>query len=240
MGVDGVANLRQLVRITGVAENLKNGDVNGKQSLGGIAGVALLPKKKPCGAFCFTGMAFIGLLEFGHEFVRGFWAGGQEANVFRVSRRSPDFERFADWLLISSRLPAGFTFHAIFGAAKVAELGGDFPQSGQVKFRVAGKFGQVVRPAIGGKERSVVLRCGAKHGREIGMIPGKISLCRAVVRHGDEECPAVRAIVRQPADDDVGRRQRLQPAQGFQRFVCESRAEGIGQVRQRRRDERLM
>ena len=51
MCVDGIADFGQLIRVAGVAEDLKYGDVNRKKSFGSFAGIALLAEEKTRGAF---------------------------------------------------------------------------------------------------------------------------------------------------------------------------------------------
>lgn len=196
VGVDGIADFGELVGVAGVAEDLENGDVNGKQSFGGIAGVALLLEEKAGGAFGFAGMALMRLLELGHEFVSGFGAGSQKKGVFCLGGGSPDFERFADCLVTYFRAPVDVTFHSVFGAAHVAEFGGSIAQSGQVKFCGAGKLRRVICPAVGGRQRLIMCWRGAEHGREVRMITGEITLGRAVVRHGYIQGTAMSAIIR--------------------------------------------
>ena len=78
-----------------------------------------------------------------------------------------------------------------------------------MKTRVAGKLRRIAGPAILGNEFATLAGRGTEHGREVGMIPGKVAFGRAVVRHSDEQRPAVPAVICQPAGDYIGWRQHL-------------------------------
>jgi hypothetical protein len=122
MGIYGVANGRRLVRIICVPEDLENRNMRREQPLGGIAGVALIAKKKTRGPLCAAFDALICPDEFLDQFICGIAARSLQTKIGSMEDRSPDFLRFVDAWILLILVPNDFALNAIFSSPEIAQL----------------------------------------------------------------------------------------------------------------------